>query len=332
MAVSPDLLLKSPTVDARPKAATKAPDTPRDGRDNGNASFSDVYAKERQAKPVDRPARNDGARDKSVEDKGRQEAAGATSDEKPAVAESGNPLPAETVTDEAPDSELDPLLLLGLGAQLVAAEDVQPATDAGGETLLSGLPVAQPPIAAAIDQTMEETLSAGLPTLDEASSALPKAVQAQPQNPLADAQAKAEVDDGFASLLAGQSADAPEEPELELATKELLESLEGPKDSRSSSSADPAAARLNPLSQASPLPKPRKLRKQSQGLSAISKLALRKTGSFRGPAGTADFLKASPVKSSRGIGLIVQPGDLSQGVPGDSHQPDRTRIVQVALV
>ncbi|HAR06060.1 MAG TPA: flagellar hook-length control protein FliK, partial [Pseudomonas sp.] len=59
MAVSPDLLLKSPTVDARPKAATKAPDTPRDGRDNGNASFSDVYAKERQAKPVDRPARND---------------------------------------------------------------------------------------------------------------------------------------------------------------------------------------------------------------------------------------------------------------------------------
>ncbi|NRF50117.1 flagellar hook-length control protein FliK, partial [Pseudomonas stutzeri] len=152
MAVSPDLLLKSPTVDARPKAATKAPDTPRDGRDNGNASFSDVYAKERQAKPVDRPARNDGARDKSVEDKGRQEAAGATSDEKPAVAESGNTLPAETVTDEAPDSELDPLLLLGLGAQLVPAEDVQPATDAGGETLLSGLPVAQPSIAAAIDQ------------------------------------------------------------------------------------------------------------------------------------------------------------------------------------
>ena len=130
------------------------------------------------------------------------------------------------------------------------AEDVQPATDAGGETLLSGLPVAQPPIAAAIDQTMEETLSAGLPTLDEASSALPKAVQAQPQNPLVDAQAKAEADDGFASLLAGQSADTPEEPELELATKELLESLEGPKESRSSSSADPAAARLNPLSQA----------------------------------------------------------------------------------
>ncbi len=250
MAVSPDLLLKSPTVDARPKAATKAPDTPRDGRDNGNASFSDVYAKERQAKPVDRPARNDGARDKSVEDKGRQEAAGATSDEKPAVAESGNTLPAETVTDEAPDSELDPLLLLGLGAQLVPAEDVQPATDAGGETLLSGLPVAQPSIAAAIDQTMEETLSAGLPTLDEASSALPKAVQAQPQNPLVDAEAKAEADDGFASLLAGQSADTPEEPELELATKELLESLEGPKESRSSSSADPAAARLNPLSQA----------------------------------------------------------------------------------
>ena len=64
-----------------------------------------------------------------------------------------------------------------------------------------------------------------------------------------DAEAKAEADDGFASLLAGQSADTPEEPELELATKEL-ESLEGSKESRSSSSADPAAARLNPLSQA----------------------------------------------------------------------------------
>ncbi|WP_219817137.1 hypothetical protein [Arthrobacter sp. GMC3] len=72
MAVSPDLLLKSPTVDARPKAATKAPDTPRDGRDNGNASFSDVYAKERQTKPAERPVRNEASRNKPVEDKREQ--------------------------------------------------------------------------------------------------------------------------------------------------------------------------------------------------------------------------------------------------------------------
>src|SRR3546814_8642271 len=113
MAVSPDLLLRSPSVDARPKAAAKTPEAPREGRDSGSASFSDVYAKERQTKPAERPVRNDAGRDKPVEDKREQETAEATTDEKSAVAESGNTLPPETPAEEMPETELDPKMQLG---------------------------------------------------------------------------------------------------------------------------------------------------------------------------------------------------------------------------
>ena len=68
MAVSPDLLLRSPSVDARPKTAAKAPEAPREGRDSGSSSFSDVYAKERQTKPTERSVRNEASRDKPVVD------------------------------------------------------------------------------------------------------------------------------------------------------------------------------------------------------------------------------------------------------------------------
>lgn len=250
MAVSPDLLLKSPSVDARPKASAKAPDAPREGRDSGNASFSDVYAKERQAKPVDRSARNDSGRDKPVDDKGRQEAAGVTTDEKSAVAESGNELPADAAGEELPETELDPLLLLGLGGPVVPQAEAQPAAELEGDSLLAGLPLVQGLVAGEGDPVAEEPMLTSLPVSAESLAGAQKSAQ-QLQNPLADAQAKAEADDGFASvLLAGKDSADSEEPELELAVKDLLESVESPKESRSSNASELAAARLNPLSQA----------------------------------------------------------------------------------
>ncbi|MCQ4294790.1 flagellar hook-length control protein FliK [Pseudomonas stutzeri] len=250
MAVSPDLLLKTPSVDARPKASAKAPDAPREGRDSGNASFSDVYAKERQTKPVDRPTRNDSSRDKPVDDKGRQEAAGVTAEEKPTVAESGNPLPAQTSAEDLPEAELDPLLLLGLGGQFAPQAETQPAEDLQGESLLAGLPMTQGLAAGEAEPVADESLLTGLQTLTETPVGVQKTTQ-QLQNPLADAQAKAEADDGFASmLLAGKESADGEEPELDLAVKDLLDSVDGPKESRSASASEMAAARLNPLSQA----------------------------------------------------------------------------------
>lgn len=249
MAVSPDLLLKTPSVDGRPKAPAKAPDAPREGRDSGSASFSDVYAKERQSKPVERSVRNDSGRDKPVDDKGRQEAAGVNADEKSAVAESGNALPADAASEELPETELDPLLLLGLGGQFVTQADAQPAVEPEGDSLLAGLPAAQSLTAGEGELVVDEPAVTGLQTSAE-TLGVQKSTQ-QLQNPLADAQAKAEADDGFASvLLAGKDSADSDEPELELAVKDLLESVEAPKESRSSSASELAAARLNPLSQA----------------------------------------------------------------------------------
>ncbi|BFN29062.1 flagellar hook-length control protein [Pseudomonas sp. SCT] len=250
MAVSPDLLLKTPSVDARAKASTKAPDAPREGRDSGSSSFSDVYAKERQTKPVERQARNDTSRDKPVDDKGGQPAAEAASDGKPAVAESGNPLPSEAPSEELPGAELDPLLLLGLGGQFVAQTEAQPAAELPAETLLVGLPLTPGLISGEAEQVADEPLITGLQAADEMPAGVQKPVQ-QLQNPLADAQAKTEVDDGFASvLLAGKESPDSEETDLDLAGKDLLDAVDGPKESRSSSASELAAARLNPLSQA----------------------------------------------------------------------------------
>jgi flagellar hook-length control protein FliK len=250
MAVSPDLLLKTPSVDARAKASTKAPDAPREGRDSGSSSFSDVYAKERQTKPVERQARNDTSRDKPVDDKSRQAVADAAGDGKPAVAESGNPLPSDAPSEELPDTELDPLLLLGLGGQFVPQAEAQSVTQVPGETLLTGLPPTAGLISGEAEQVVDEPSITGLQAADEMPVGVQKPVQQLP-NPLVDAQAKAEADDGFSSvLLAGKESADGEEPELELAGKDLLDAVDGPKESRASSASELASSRLNPLSQA----------------------------------------------------------------------------------
>ncbi len=247
MAVSPDLLLKSPSVEARAKASTKAPEAPREARDS--ASFSDVYAKERQTKPADRPVRNETGRDKPVDDKARKESAGVAGDEKPTVADSGNSLPPETQAEEVPEAELDPLLLLGLGGQLVPQTESESGGEVQGASLLAGLSVAQGLAAGDESLSAEETSLASMRPVADTSLGTQKNAQLL-GNPLADAQAKAEVDDGFASVLLATNEPDDGEFDLELATKELLDSVEAPKESRSASATELAATRPNLLSQA----------------------------------------------------------------------------------
>src|SRR3546814_19674287 len=84
---------------------------------------------------------------------------GGTTDEKPAVAESGNTLPPETPAEEMPETELDPMLLLGLGTQFVAESEAQPEAEADAVSLLPGLPATAAGIAG------DEAVAAGEATL-----------------------------------------------------------------------------------------------------------------------------------------------------------------------
>ncbi len=246
MAVSPDFLLKTPSVDVRPKAAAKAPEAPRETRDGAGSSFSDVYARERQAKPAERPAaRDDTRRDKAVDDKAPRDATETVDDEKPAVAESGNALPPEELPDDAPQGD-DPLLMFGLGGQFLPEEPPQDG-QVPGETLLSGLPVMQQAGVEGEESAADDLLD-GLRRASGPQLALQEAAQksevAQPSE-----QKQLEADDDFASVLAGVEVAEEGEPEFEL-EPELPEGIEAAKGSRAADMGEPPSTRPNPLSQA----------------------------------------------------------------------------------
>ena len=124
MSVAPDLLLKSaPEVKPR-AAASKPPEKPAQPNRNEASSFSQVYAKERQAKAAERnegpakPARESTVDKDEPQDPQAQAAVGQTE-----VADSGKPLPTDPASDGA---VLDPLLLLGITGEMpvTATDDV----------------------------------------------------------------------------------------------------------------------------------------------------------------------------------------------------------------
>jgi flagellar hook-length control protein FliK len=117
MSVAPDLLLKSaPEIKPR-AAASKPPEKPAQANRNEASSFSQVYAKERQATAVgrtDAPAK--AARESKTDDEASQAIAVS---EQVEVADSGKPLPTEPTSE---DAVIDPLLLLGITGGLPEAE------------------------------------------------------------------------------------------------------------------------------------------------------------------------------------------------------------------
>lgn len=129
MSVAPDLLLMSaPEVKPR-AAAAKAPEKPAEPNRNEGSSFSEVYAKERQAKAVERhdasakPAR-DSASEQPADDNAASVAAAGTEE----VADSGKVLPEEVPVEGA---VLDPLLLLGITGDVpvVQTQDAAPGAE-----------------------------------------------------------------------------------------------------------------------------------------------------------------------------------------------------------
>lgn len=249
MAVSPDLLLnlKAPTAVA--KAANASPQSARQPSRDEPSSFANVYAKERQTKPVERQdASAKPVRDKSTSDKPSQETAEAGGSEKPTVAEAGNELPTDAeMADDAPqdgEAELDPLLLFGMGGQAPASDESLDAAPPTGSEFLAGLGLAQ----ASVEPAEEaETAMVGTRTLDIQSAAQ--------KSPLANALMPDEVCEQTqetlsASLLVGEElAEESEELSLDESFSDLLDKLDAPKESRAST-VDMAANRLNPLTQA----------------------------------------------------------------------------------
>jgi flagellar hook-length control protein FliK len=113
MSVAPDLLLKSaPEIKSR-AAASKPPEKPAQPNRNEAYSFSQVYAKERQATAsgrTDAPAK--APRESKSDDDDPQAIAANGQIE---VADSGKPLPSEPVSEGA---VIDPLLLLGITGEM----------------------------------------------------------------------------------------------------------------------------------------------------------------------------------------------------------------------
>jgi flagellar hook-length control protein FliK len=195
MSVVPDLLLQ-PAAKTKPRAApAKAPAAAPEPSQRKPASFAQVYARERQDKPVERP--------ESAAKATREKSAGSSDDAVSAVepwpgqeqvAASGNALPggadSDTDTDantEAavaaevdaePQTQLDPLMLLVLSGQLPVAEPL-PLTAAGkgaqttAELAGQAVLAAQTPAVAGLTSagTAAMTDASHDPTLDALTSA-----------------------------------------------------------------------------------------------------------------------------------------------------------------
>lgn len=252
MSVAPDLLLKSaPEVKTR-AAAAKAPAKPAEPSRNEASSFSQEYAKARQAKVSERseasakPARESKPAEKKDEDTQAVAAAGQGE-----VADSGKPLPSDPAVEGA---VLDPLLLLGITGEL-PPEDSEELT-----TVSDTLPVATTSLtssgpASMTDASFDPELDAlnQLPAVRMAleMGAKDKLQADQAATPSAQAQSVSQ------SLLASQvvqdevpvEGDALELPELQL---EALtgKGLEALKEGTANTTPENFVSKLNALSQA----------------------------------------------------------------------------------
>lgn len=279
MSVVPDLLLqpaakpKSRAAPAKPPAAAPEP------AQRKAASFAQVYARERQDKPVDRPESSAKTAREPAADSDDQAAIAAQPEPgQEAVAASGKALPDDAQSaaanddDAEPQTELDPLVLLALGAQLpvetpvtstVADSGLQGSgADEGVEllsTLVNPLMVGLVGAGAAAnsdagqDQALEELASAANVQLTLEQGV--KAQAAGQKGAAATAQGAVNTTENFAGALAAMSGQPNTEgklgdglaAELKMLESEGVSSL---KDASPELRADNLTARLSALNQA----------------------------------------------------------------------------------
>lgn len=258
MSVAPDLLLKSaPEVKPR-AAASKPPERNAQPSNNEASSFSQVYARERQAKAAERsdapakPARESKVDKEELQDPQAQAAAGQAE-----VADSGKPLPTDPAID---DAVLDPLLLLGITGELPVAEAEELALDTEPAPLLvtTGSLTSSGP--ASMTQASFDAELDALNQLPAVRMALEMGAKEKIQTEQTDAplaQAKLATQSASQSMLASQlvqdempvEGDALELPELQL---EALtgKGLEALKEGMANNTSENFVSKLSALSQA----------------------------------------------------------------------------------
>ena len=278
MAVAPDLLLQSAPPAKPRKAQAKAPAEAPQARKNEPSSFAQVYAKERQNKPVERA---EGAakpvRDKPETDSVAEVASSAPTAEAVSAAESGKDLPAVESAEGVEvveEGTLDPLLLLGITGQLPVtpqeaalefAGAAEQAQDAAEQSLLVSSPGSVAglvsPAQAAMSEASHDPLLDMLNTVPGVRLALELGAQGQvaaQQAAMAPGALASALNNDPAQAFAGTLAALVEQPAgeadagLEVGDLELsmLEAGASMQDAGSELSTDNLAGRLSALSQA----------------------------------------------------------------------------------
>lgn len=144
------LLQATPVAASKTSSVSSSVKSADSGRDD-NASFSDVYAKQAQAKSnsndVPIKAKPAAEKDKDVVGKSSSGKDDAGAAEQPTVADSGNTLPAEPVASDddskAAEEVADPALALALEPEPAAQPALDPALDPALQAL-AGQTAAQP--------------------------------------------------------------------------------------------------------------------------------------------------------------------------------------------
>jgi len=258
MPVAPDLLL-TPAAAAKPKAApANTSQSTAQPRKQEGSSFSQVYAKERQAKATERQdAAAKSARDSKADPQANASDPTAAVAAEPVVADSGKDLPEEPTLEEG---AVDPLMLLGLfqpepQTEVVEEQpDTAPAVDVS-PSLIGSAPAAmteasfdpeidalnqQPAVQLALEVGAQEKAAAQSTATAGGAAASSSASSGQA---FTSAMAAMGVK---ASSMEGESSEATPLPSFELST----EGLEALKESSADTPPEQFVSKLSALSQA----------------------------------------------------------------------------------
>ncbi|CAH0137150.1 Flagellar hook-length control protein [Pseudomonas sp. Bi70] len=258
MPVAPDLLL-TPAPAAKPKAApaTNTQSTAQPRKQEAS-SFSQVYAKERQAKATERQEdAAKSARDAKADPQASASDPATAAAAEPAVADSGKDLPEELMPEEG---SVDPLMLLGLfqpepQAEVVEAEPEAQTAAVVPTSLMSSAPASmteasfdpeidalnqQPAVQLALEVGVQEKAAAQ-------SSANPGGAAASASASSGQAFASAMAAMGMKSTaVEGETSEVTPLPSFELSS----EALEALKESSAGTAPEQFVSKLSALSQA----------------------------------------------------------------------------------
>jgi len=328
MPVAPDLLL-TPAPAAKPKAApaTNTQSTAQPRKQEAS-SFSQVYAKERQAKATERQedaakSARDGKADPQASASDPATAAAA----EPAVADSGKDLPEEPVMEEG---TVDPLVLLGLFQPEPQAEVVEAEPDAQTTAVVSTSLIGSAPASmteASFDPEIDALNQQPAVQLALEVGAQEKAAAQSSANPGgAAASASASSGQAFASAMAamgmkstaveGETTEVTPLPSFELSS----EALEALKESSAGTAPEQFVSKLSALSQA--------IGQQASQVSRVAvvpgqPVAMQQAGWSEGVVDKVMWMSSQNLKSAE---IQLDPAELGRLDVRISLNQDQTQI------